>query len=87
MRSTGKQSRPPLADYRAAFGRNLRSIRERNGVSQETLAHDIEMSRRYLSGIERGEANPTLDQIARLAGGLGVEPSDLLPPRTEPPTH
>jgi transcriptional regulator with XRE-family HTH domain len=49
------------------------------GISQEALAHNIDMSRRYLSGIERGEANPTLDQIARLADGLGVEPRDLMP--------
>jgi transcriptional regulator with XRE-family HTH domain len=38
------------------------------------------MSRRYLSGLERGEANPTLDQIVRLADGLGVEPGELMPP-------
>jgi transcriptional regulator with XRE-family HTH domain len=87
VRSPGKQSRPPLTAYRAAFGRSLRAIREQAGISQEALAHNIDMSRRYLSGIERGEANPTLDQIARLADGLGVEPRDLLPSRTEPPPH
>lgn len=80
MRSPGKQSRPPLTDYRAAFGRSLRAIREQVGTSQEALAHDIDMSRRYLSGIERGEANPTLDQIVRLADGLGVQPGELMPP-------
>lgn len=79
MRSPGKQSRPPLTEYRQAFGQILRETREQVGVSQEALAHTIDMSRRYLSGIERGEANPTLDQIVRLAQGLGVEPSDLLP--------
>lgn len=87
MRSPGKQSRPPQTDYRAAFGRHLRATREQAGISQEALAHDIDMSRRYLSGIERGEANPTLDQIVRLADGLGVEPSELLPARTELPAR
>lgn len=58
-------------------------IREQVGISQEALAHDIDMSRRYLSGIERGEANPSLDQIVRLADGLGVEPAALLPSRNE----
>lgn len=43
------------------------------------------MSRRYMSGIERGEANPTLDQLLRLAVGLNVEVSALLPER-EPQT-
>jgi transcriptional regulator with XRE-family HTH domain len=37
------------------------------------------MSRRYLSGIERGEANPSLDQVVRLAVGLGVEVRELMP--------
>lgn len=83
MRSPGKQPRPPLTAYRAAFGRSLRVIREQVGISQEALAHDIDMSRRYLSGIERGEANPSLDQIVRLADGLGVEPAALLPSRNE----
>jgi ribosome-binding protein aMBF1 (putative translation factor) len=86
VRSSGKQSRPPLTEYRESFGRALREVRERVGVSQESLAHDIDMSRRYLSGIERGEANPTLDQIVRLSEGLGVEPGDLMPTRTPPPT-
>ena len=81
MRSPGKQARPPESDYRTAFGATLREIRERVGVSQESLAHNIEMSRRYLSGIERGEANPTLDQLVRLADGLGVEVSELMPSR------
>ncbi|BBH16800.1 hypothetical protein Back2_10870 [Nocardioides baekrokdamisoli] len=84
MRSPGKQSRPPLTDYRVAFGQSLRAAREAVGISQEALAHDIGMSRRYLSGIERGEANPTLDQIARLADGLNLEPSALLPMRSQP---
>jgi len=85
VRSPGRQSRPALTDYREAFGRTLREARDEVGISQEDLAHAIDMSRRYLSGIERGEANPTLDQIVRLADGLGVEPARLLPPRSEPP--
>lgn len=80
MRSPGKQARPPESEYRAAFGKRLRETRERVGISQEALAHEIDMSRRYLSGIERGEANPSLDQLARLADGLGVEVADLMPP-------
>jgi transcriptional regulator with XRE-family HTH domain len=81
VRSPGRQSRPPITDYRLTFGANLRDLRERSGVSQEELALRIDMSRRYLSGIERGEANPTLDQIVRLADGLNVSPAELLPPR------
>lgn len=79
MRSPGKQKRPTNDSYRAAVGARVRELRAAADVSQEDLAHGIGMSRRYLSGIERGEANPTLDQLVRLATGLCVQPSDLLP--------
>lgn len=79
MRSEGRQQRPPQSAYRTAFGANLKRLREATGISQESLAHHIGMSRRYLSGIERGEANPTLDQILRLAAGLDIEVRRLFP--------
>lgn len=79
MRTPGRQSRPPESAYRTAFGNNLRRLREQHQISQEDLAHTIGMSRRYLSGIERGEANPTLDQLLRLAEALGVEVAELMP--------
>jgi transcriptional regulator with XRE-family HTH domain len=81
MRSPGKQKRPHNDMYRLAVGERVRELRAATGISQEQLAHKVEMSRRYLSGIERGEANPTLDQLERLASGLGVQPSALLPDR------
>lgn len=83
MRASGRQARPPETRYRAAFGEQVRRLRERTGVSQEDLAHAIGMSRRYMSGVERGEANPTLDQILRIAVGLGVEVGDLMPARRQ----
>lgn len=84
MRSPGKQARPknPEDDaYRIAVGARIQELRSAAEVSQEDLAHQIGMSRRYLSGIERGEANPTLNQLVRIAEGLGVEPPALLPVR------
>jgi transcriptional regulator with XRE-family HTH domain len=81
VRAEGRRSRPPEAAYRAAFGEHLRLTREDAQISQEDLAHAIGMSRRYLSGIERRGANPTLDQLLRLAIGLDVEVADLMPPR------
>jgi transcriptional regulator with XRE-family HTH domain len=81
MRSHGRQARPPETAYRIAFGDQVRKLRERKQISQEDLAHAIGMSRRYMSGIERGEANPTLDQLVRIALGLGVEVAALMPSR------
>jgi len=67
------------APYRRAFGQRLRNLRTDRGISQETLALQTGIARSYMGGIERGEKNPALDHIVRLAVGLGVQPKDLLP--------
>lgn len=65
--------------HRHAFGDRLRELRKASGwISQEEFAHHIELDRTYISGIERGIRNPTLDTIIKLARGLGVPPTELL---------
>jgi transcriptional regulator with XRE-family HTH domain len=76
----GRQPRPKNLGYRQAFGNQIRSLREQTGQSQETLANDTGIARRYLSEIEQGRANPSLDLIVLLAEALDLPPSDLLPP-------
>ena len=61
-----------------ALGRAVRDLRVRSGISQEELAHRGGMHRTYLGGIERGERNPSYANLRRLAGALGVRPSELL---------
>lgn len=56
---------------------NVRRIRVANGVSQERLAFDAGVDRSYLGGMERGEANPTVDVLDRLAETLGVPIAEL----------
>lgn len=63
---------------REVVARNVRALREQVGLSQEELAHAARLHTTYLSGIENGRRNPTLDVIERLAQGLAVEPSLLL---------
>jgi hypothetical protein len=55
------------------IGPGLRTARLRaeRGLSQEPLAHE----RTYLSGVERPERNVSIDNIARIAKGLGVDPA------------
>lgn len=62
----------------AALGRAVRDFRAQRRISQEELAHRSGMHRTYLGGIERGERNPSYDNLLRLASGLGVRPSELL---------
>lgn len=56
----------------------VRLYRARTGCSQEELAVRAGIHRTYIGGIERGERNPTLTMIHRLAKSLGVSPSQLL---------
>lgn len=61
-----------------AFGRVLRERRLAAGLSQEKLALEAEVDRTFVSLLERGVRQPTLATLWRLAGALGVEPSDLV---------
>lgn len=60
------------------FGELVRLLRERAALSQEEFAEKAGVHRTYVGGIERGERNPTLLTICRLAAALGVPPKRLL---------
>lgn len=60
------------------FGERVRRRREQLGVSQEGLGEMAGLHRTYIGGIERGERNPSLINIARLLAVLEVEPNTLL---------
>ena len=56
---------------RREFGRAVRRQRNKTGMSQENLAQIAGIDRTYLSGIERGVRNPTLEKIVELAQAMG----------------
>ena len=60
------------------LGRNVRTMRQALGMSQEQLAFEAEMKRSYVSDLERGTRNPSVRALGRLAVALQVEPGDLL---------
>jgi transcriptional regulator with XRE-family HTH domain len=62
---------------RKDFGARVRELREATPFSQEAFADHVSMARSYMSRVERGLANPSLDAVAKLAGGLGVSVADL----------
>jgi transcriptional regulator with XRE-family HTH domain len=64
-------------DVKVTFGQRLRQIRKRKGISQEKLATLAGLDRTYISKIERGERNVSLETICNLARALGCESSDL----------
>lgn len=64
--------------HRKAFGTRLRELRVARGwSSQEAFALHAGLDRTYVSGIESGRRNPTLDVLARIAGALNLPLSEL----------
>lgn len=62
---------------RQKFGIRVKELRLASGMSQEAFADKCGFARSYMSRIERGGANPSLDAIDTLAGGLRVTVSEL----------
>lgn len=65
-------------DVVAVLGKNVRRFRLEAGLSQEQLAFEADMKRSYVSDLERGVRNPTVQALGRLAAALKVEPYQLL---------
>jgi transcriptional regulator with XRE-family HTH domain len=61
-----------------SFGETVREVRGELGMSQEALALVAELDRSYVGGIERGEHNLTLINVAKVAEALELSPSELL---------
>ncbi len=59
------------------FGAKLAYIRKLKNIAQEELAAMVGISFQYISQIECGVANPTLEKIIKLAEALDVEVKDL----------
>jgi transcriptional regulator with XRE-family HTH domain len=64
-------------DVCKSFGKKIRGLRLAAGLSQEQLASLCELDRTYIGGIERGERNPALKNIYRLARALNLPISEL----------
>lgn len=59
-------------------GKNIRRLRKAAQLTQEELAAEVGVDMRYLGGIERGQENPSLAVVARIAKALRVSASALL---------
>lgn len=69
---------PYKSGARQILAKNLRSIRQGKGLSQEALADLAGLHRTYIGSVERGERNISIDNIERLAKALACEVTDLL---------
>jgi DNA-binding XRE family transcriptional regulator len=68
---------PAKQPDRHALGRAVRELRHERELTQETLAHQAGLHWTYIGGIERGERNPSWDNVVKLALALGVNVSEL----------
>ncbi|CAN7779973.1 helix-turn-helix transcriptional regulator [Cupriavidus necator] len=62
----------------AAFGKALAKLRRERGWTQEFLSFECNLTRNYISLLERGERSPTLNTIASLAEALKVGEEELV---------
>ncbi len=74
--STG--TRKPPAPQPPRVGAALAALRQQRGLSLEALSRQAGVSKSMLSQIERGQANPTVAVVWRLATALGVPLGELL---------
>lgn len=58
---------------KSLFGQRVKQLRLQAGMSQEAFADKCGLDRTYISGIERGVRNPTLEVINVIANGLKIE--------------
>jgi len=59
-------------------GRNVRQLRLANELTQEELAAKSGVSQQYISGLESGTRNPTIEMLAKLAHAMKVSHVDLV---------
>ncbi|UJB63289.1 helix-turn-helix transcriptional regulator [Acidovorax sp. YS12] len=72
----------PLA---AALGRRVKECRHQAGKSQETLAFEACVDRTYISSVERGAANPSVETLANICHALGITLGELFAPLDDVP--
>jgi len=68
----------PRSHVARGFGRAVRALRLKRGMTQQELADTCGLDISYIGGIERGQRNPTLGVMHGVASVLKVELSDLL---------
>jgi transcriptional regulator with XRE-family HTH domain len=66
-----------MEDIKTLLGRRIRHLRNRRGITQEELGDKADVNYKYLGAIERGERNPSIDNLAKIAKALGIQLHEL----------
>jgi transcriptional regulator with XRE-family HTH domain len=65
-------------DAAGAFGRVLRRLRQKAGLSQEAFGHEADLRRTYVSILELGKQQPTLTTILKVAKALKISAKEVI---------
>jgi transcriptional regulator with XRE-family HTH domain len=69
------------------LGEKIKTLRKRQGLSQEELAERVEINSTHLSRLETGKYQPSIDVLKRLAEALEVSADHLLSAEAEEPAE
>lgn len=64
-------------DVRKILAKNIKELREKNKIKKEKLSLLLEFDNSYISKLEKGNVNITIDKIEKIADYFGVQVKDL----------
>lgn len=77
VKQTGTKGRPQPLPHNIAFGVVLARLRRDRKWSQEFLGFESDLTRCFVSLLERGQRSPTLDTQVALCRALGIRLDEL----------
>jgi transcriptional regulator with XRE-family HTH domain len=78
MATRTRTQRDPKRDDLRRLGERIREQRHAKGLTQESLAHSLDLSVAYVSLIERGGRNPPYTTVLAIARALGIAPGKIV---------
>lgn len=69
---------PDGEELRRLVGNRLRVLRRSRRLTQQMLAGSLHVPQSYISEVETGTVNVSLDQITRILHALGCDPLDVV---------
>jgi transcriptional regulator with XRE-family HTH domain len=64
-------------DLKTLLGMAIKTQRVSLGISQEELAHRAGLDRTYISDLERGSRNPSIESVEKIACALDISVANL----------
>lgn len=65
-------------DIKLKIGKNIKKYRNLRGWSQEKMAHECRIDRTYITSVENGKRNLSIETLQKIAIGLSIKITDLI---------